>query len=60
MQYCIIQEKTAVIFDIQEQIIATRLWKKGIGEVDIFRLCGKHKETLQHLLLGWKKLAATV
>lgn len=52
----LIQKKTAVIFTIQEQITEkeTRGWKKlkGIGEVDIFRLCGEKKETLQHLSSG--------
>ena len=43
----LIQKKTAVIFNIQEQIIETRAWKKlkSIGVVDILRLCGEQKET---------------
>ena len=42
-------------------MIETGAWKKlrGIGEVDIYRLCGEQKETLQHLLSGSKKLATT-
>ena len=42
-------------------MIETRAWKtlRGVGEVDICRLCGKQKETLQHLLSSSKKLAAT-
>ena len=48
-------------FNMQEQMIETRAWKKlrGLGEIDICRLCGEQKETLQHLLSGFKKLAAT-
>ena len=46
---------------MQEEMIETRASKKlrGIGEVDIYRLSGAQKETLQHLLSGCKKLAAT-
>lgn len=54
-------KKTAAIFNMQEQMIETRSWLKlrGIVEVDICRLCGEQKESLQHLLSGCKKLAAT-
>ena len=54
-------KKTAAIFNLQEQMTKTRAWKKlrGIGEVDICRLDGEQKETLQHLISGCKKLAAT-
>ena len=42
----LIQKKTAVIFNIQEQIIETKTWEKlkSIGEVNILRLCGEQKE----------------
>ena len=42
-------------------MIETRAWMKlrGIGVVDICRMCGEQKESLQHLLSGCKKLAAT-
>ena len=53
--------KTAAIFSMQEQMVETRAWKKlrGMGETDVCRLCGEAKETVQHLLSGCKKLAAT-
>ena len=54
-------KKTAAIFNnMQQQMTETRAWKKlrGIGEVDICRLCGEQKETLQHLLSGCKKFTA--
>ena len=54
-------KKTAAIFNMREQMIETRAWKnlRGIGEADICRLCGEEKETVQHLLSGFKKSAAT-
>ena len=54
-------KKTGAIFNMQEQMIENRAWKKlrGIGQVDICRLCGEQKGTLQHLLSGCKKLTVT-
>ena len=54
-------KEKAVIFNMQEQMIEIRAWKKlrRVAEVDVFRLWGEQKETLQHLLSGCKKLSAT-
>ena len=51
--------KTASIFNLQEQMVETRAWKKirGLIEDDKCRLCGEHRETVQHILSGCKKLA---
>ena len=53
--------KTASIFTMVEQMVETRAWKKirGIAETYSCRLCGERKETVQHLLSGCKKIAAT-
>ena len=53
--------KTASIFSLQEQMVETRAWKKLRGLIDdeMGRVCGKTKETVQHLLVGCKKLAGT-
>ena len=53
--------KTASIFNLQEQMVETRAWKKSRGLIDdeMSRVCGKTKETVQHLLAGCKKLAGT-
>ena len=53
--------KTSSIFALQEQMIETKAWKKirGLVDDDICRLCGEHRETVQHLLSGCKKLAGT-
>ena len=42
-------------------MIETRAWKKLRGLIDdeMCRVCGKTKETVQHLLAGCKKLAGT-
>ena len=43
------------------QMIETRAWKKirGLVEEDKCHLCGRHSETVQHLLSGCKKLAGS-
>ena len=53
--------KTASIFNLQEQMVETRAWKKvrGLDNQEMCRLCGKFKETVQHLLAGCQKIAAT-
>ena len=53
--------KTASIFALQEQVVESRAWKKirGLIEDDKCRLCGEHRETIQHLLSGCKKLAGS-
>ena len=53
--------KTSSIFALQEQMIETKAWKKirGLIDDDSCRLCGEHRETVQHLLSGCKKLAGT-
>ena len=53
--------KTSSIFALQEQMIETKAWKKirGLVDDDSCRLCGEHRETVQHLLSGCKKLAGT-
>ena len=48
--------------DSHNMMVETRAWKKlrGMGETDVCRLCVEAKETtVQHLLSGCKKLAAT-
>ena len=42
-------------------MIETRAWKKirGLVDDDKCRLCGEHRETVQHLLSGCKKLAGS-
>ena len=51
--------KTSSIFALQEQMIETRAWKKIRGLVgdDKCRLCGEHRETVQHILSGCTKLS---
>ena len=51
--------KTSSIFALQEQMIETKAWKKirGLVDDDSCQLCGEHRETVQHLLSGCKKLA---
>ena len=53
--------KTAAVFSMQEQMVETMAWKKmrGLSDNDQCRLCQKQKETVQHLLAGWKELAST-
>ena len=53
--------KISSIFALQEQMIETKAWKKirGLVDDDSCRLCGEHRETVQHLLSGCKKLAGT-
>lgn len=48
--------KTASIFNLQEQMVETRAWKKmrGSTDQDNRRLRGECKETVQHLLAGCK------
>ena len=50
--------KTASIFRLQEQMVETRAWKKLRGLIDdeMCGICGKTKETVQHLLAGCEKL----
>ena len=51
--------KTASIFSLQEQMVETRSWKKlrrFISE-ECCRLCGESRETVQHLIAGFQKLA---
>ena len=50
--------KTSSIFGLQEQMIETRAREKirRLAECDTCRLCGKHRETVHHLLSGCKKL----
>ena len=50
--------KTASLFALQEQMVESRAWKKirGLIEDDKCRLCGEHRETIQHLLSRCKKL----
>ena len=53
--------KTAAIFNMLEQMVETKVWKKLRGgiENDSCRLCGDVRETVQHLLAGCKKIVAT-
>ena len=53
--------KTASIFALQEQMVESRAWKKirGLIEDDKCKLCGEHRETIQHLFSGCKKLAGS-
>ena len=53
--------KTSSIFALQEQMIETKAWKKirGLVDDDSCQLSGEHRETVQHLLSGCKKLAGT-
>ena len=42
-------------------MIETKAWTKtrGLVDDDKCRLCGEHRETVQHLLFGCKKLAGS-
>ena len=53
--------KTSAAFALQEQMIEPRVWKKirGLVDDDKCRLCGEHRETVQHLLSGCKKLTGS-
>ena len=53
--------KTASIFVVQEQMVETKAWKliRGLVNEDKCRLCGDSTETVQHLLVGGKKLAGS-
>ena len=53
--------KTSATFASQEQMIETRAWKKirGLIDDDKCQLCGEHRETVQYLLAGCKKLAGS-
>ena len=53
--------KTSSVFALQEQMVETRAWTKirGLVECDKWRLCGEHRETVHHLLSGFKKLVGT-
>ena len=53
--------KTSSIFTLQKQMIETKAWKKtrGLVDDDKCRLCVEHRETVQHLLSGCKKLAGS-
>ena len=47
---------------MQEQMVKTMAWKKmrGLSDNDQCWLCWKQKETVQHLLAGYQKLASTL
>ena len=53
-------KKTAVIINVQEQMIETKAWKvlRGISsEGPMCRLCGSYQETVHHIVAGYKMLA---
>ena len=53
-------KKTASIIQLMEQMVETKVWKvlRGINAGDDkCRLCGKYRETVQHLLSGCTVLA---
>ena len=55
-------QKVGAIIEMQERMIETRAWKKarGIETIsDMCRLCGKYKESVDHLLAGCEKLAGS-
>ena len=52
--------KTGAIMNLQEKVVETRVWKVSTGLIcadDKCRLCGEHRETVDHLLAGCKMLA---
>ena len=53
--------KTSSIFPVQEKTIETKARKKirRLVECGKCRLCGEHRETVDHLLSGCKKLLGT-
>ena len=54
--------KVGAIIEMQERMIETRAWKKARNidvESEMCRLCGKFKESVDHLLSGCEKLAGT-
>ena len=53
--------KTASLFALQEQMVQSSAWKKirGLIQDDKCRLCGEHREAIQHLLSRCKKLAGS-
>jgi hypothetical protein len=55
------RRKAASIFNLQEQMVETRAWKKmrGLIENDKSRLREEYKETVQHLLAGCQKISKT-
>ena len=52
-------QKNVLDSALQDQMIETKAWKKirGVVDDDKCRLCGEHKEPVQHLLSGCRKLA---
>ena len=53
-------EKTSSIFQMSEQMVETKYWKKIRGiptENDKCRMCGKYTENVQHILAGCEKIA---
>ena len=60
LQTALNPEKTSAIFQMCEQMVETRYWKKIRGlqiEDDKCRVCGKHVENVQHIIAGCEKLA---
>ena len=52
--------KTGAIMNLQEKMVKTRVWKVSRGLTcadDKCRLCGEHRETVDHLLARCKLLA---
>ena len=52
--------KTGAIMNLQENMLETRVWKVTRGLIcadDKCRLCGEHRQTVDHLLAGCKLLA---
>ena len=53
-------QKVGAIIEMQERMVETRAWKQ-LRNIDVetvmCRLCGKFKETLDHILAGCEKLA---
>ena len=53
-------QKVSSIIEMQERMVETRAWKRARNieiESDMCRLCGKFKESVDHLLAGCEKLA---
>jgi len=55
-------QKVSSIIEMQERMVETRAWKRARGidvESDMCRLCGKVKESVDHILAGCEKLAGS-
>ena len=53
--------KTAVIINMLEKMVETKVWKmdRGLPCINNFcKVCGEQKETVDHLLAGCKMMAA--